>query len=94
MSHTKAGGSTRNGRDSRSQRLGVKLYGGQTTNPGQIIVRQRGLKWEPGLNVAVAGDDSLYAKIAGVIRYTQKRVVKFTGHRTRKTVVHVDPITE
>lgn len=92
MAHTKAGGSTRNGRDSRSQRLGVKLYGGQTTNAGQIILRQRGLKWEPGENVAVSGDDSLYAKVAGVIRYTQKRVMKFTGQRVRKTVVHVDPV--
>ncbi len=92
MSHTKAGGSTRNGRDSRSKRLGVKLYGGQVTNPGQIIVRQRGLKWEPGENVAVAGDDSLYAKVAGVIRFSQKRIMSFSGHRNRKTLVHVDPI--
>lgn len=94
MSHTKAGGSTRNGRDSRSQRLGVKLYGGQKTNAGQIIIRQRGLKWEPGENVAVAGDDSLYAKVAGIVRYTQKRVLKFTGNRVKKTVVHIDPITK
>ncbi|MEI6267199.1 MAG: 50S ribosomal protein L27 [bacterium] len=94
MAHTKAGGSTRNGRDSNSKRLGVKLFGGQTTNAGQIIIRQRGLKWEPGENVAKGKDDTLYSKVAGVIRYTQKRVVKFTGHRTRKTVVNVDPITE
>ncbi len=94
MAHTKAGGSTKNGRDSRSKRLGVKLYGGQVTNAGQIIVRQRGMKWEPGENVAVSGDDSLYAKVAGVIRFTQKRVMKFTGHRSRKTVVNVDPITK
>jgi large subunit ribosomal protein L27 len=92
MAHTKAGGSTKNGRDSQSKRLGVKLYGGQFTNAGEVIVRQRGTKWEPGENVAVGADDTIYAKISGLVRFSQKRLVKFTGHRTRKTLVNVDPI--
>ncbi len=91
MSHTKAGGSTRNGRDSRSQRLGVKLFGSQTVKAGEIIVRQRGFKWHPGENVAVSGDDSLYAKISGIVEFTEKRLTKFTGHRVRKTIVNVTP---
>ena len=91
MAHTKAGGSTKNGRDSQSKRLGVKLYGGQVANAGEIIVRQRGFKWHPGLNVAVSGDDTLYAKVAGVVRFTQKRITKFTGHNARKTIVNIDP---
>lgn len=89
MSHTKAGGSTRNGRDSQSQRLGVKLFGGQAVKAGEIIVRQRGFKWHPGEGVAVAGDDSIYAKVNGVINFTQKRLTKFTGRRARKTIVNV-----
>lgn len=94
MAHTKAGGSTRNGRDSQSKRLGVKLYGGQFTNAGEVLIRQRGSKWEAGENVAVGCDDTLYAKIAGIVKFTQKRVVKFTGHRTRKTLVNVEPVKE
>ena len=94
MAHTKAGGSTRNGRDSNSQRLGVKLYGGQVAKAGEIIVRQRGYKWEPGENVKVGKDDTIYAGITGIIKFTQKRLTKFTGHKTRKTIVHVEPITE
>lgn len=89
MSHTKAGGSTKNGRDSQSQRLGVKLFGGQAVKAGEIIVRQRGAKWHPGEGVAVAGDDSIYAKISGFVTFTQKRLVKFTGHKARKTIVNV-----
>jgi large subunit ribosomal protein L27 len=92
MAHTKAGGSTRNGRDSRAQRLGVKLFGGQFTKAGEVIVRQRGAKWEPGENVGVGRDDTLYAKIAGTIRFSQKRLMTFTGLKHRKTVVNVDPI--
>jgi len=89
MSHTKAGGSTRNGRDSQSQRLGVKLFGGQVVKAGEIIVRQRGFKWHPGVGVKVSGDDSIYAAVNGIVTYTQKRLVKFTGHNARKTMVNV-----
>ena len=92
MAHTKAGGSTRNGRDSKSKRLGVKIYGGQIAKAGEIVVRQRGTKWEPGLNTSVGKDDTIYAKISGVIRFSQKKVNSFTGQKKRKTLVNIDPI--
>ncbi|MDD5693146.1 MAG: 50S ribosomal protein L27 [Patescibacteria group bacterium] len=94
MAHTKAGGSTKNGRDSNAQRLGVKLYGGQIAKAGDIIVRQRGAKWEPGQNVKVGKDDTIYARITGLVRYSQKRITSFTGHNKRKTVVNVEPLVE
>lgn len=92
MSHTKAGGSTKNGRDSNAKRLGVKIYGGQIAKAGEIIVRQRGSKWEAGQNVAVGKDDTIYAKKTGIILFTQKRIESFTGTRKRKTVVNVETI--
>ncbi len=72
MSKTKAGGSTRNGRDSDSKRLGTKVYDGQFVNAGSIVVRQRGTKIHPGLNVAKGGDDTLFAKIDGKIIFSSK----------------------
>ena len=92
MAHTKAGGSTRNGRDSQGQRLGVKLFGGQVVKAGEVVVRQRGYKWEPGLNVKVGKDDTIYAKISGIIRFSEKKINSFTGHKKRKTLVNIDPI--
>ena len=73
MSHKKAGGSTRNGRDSESKRLGVKKYGGQQVLAGNILVRQRGTKFHPGLNVGIGRDDTLFAKAAGVVRFRHIR---------------------
>ena len=72
MAHKKAGGSTRNGRDSESKRLGVKVYGGQTINAGGIIVRQRGTKFQPGTNVGIGKDHTLFATAEGVVRFVQK----------------------
>ena len=72
MSKTKAGGSTRNGRDSESKRLGTKVYDGQFVNACSIVVRQRGTKIHPGLNVAKGGDDTLFAKIDGKIIFSSK----------------------
>lgn len=69
MAHKKGQGSSRNGRDSNSQRLGVKAFGGQTVPGGTILVRQRGTKFFPGVNVGRGKDDTLFAKIAGVVRY-------------------------
>ena len=69
MAHKKGGGSTRNGRDSNAKRLGVKRYGGQVINSGTIIVRQRGTKIHPGNNVGRGRDDTLFAKIAGVVTF-------------------------
>ena len=72
MAHKKAGGSTRNGRDSQSKRLGVKVFGGQTINAGGIIVRQRGTRFRAGLNVGIGKDHTLFAKASGVVRFAQK----------------------
>ena len=72
MAHKKAGGSTRNGRDSNSKRLGVKVYGGQEINAGGIIIRQRGTKFHPGLNVGIGQDHTLFAKSHGVVRFVRK----------------------
>jgi len=69
MAHKKAGGSTRNGRDSESKRLGVKMYGGQTIIPGNIIVRQRGTEFHPGKNVGMGKDHTLFAKAEGVVKF-------------------------
>ena len=72
MSKTKGGGSTRNGRDSAAQRLGVKCYDGHQVRAGAIIVRQRGTRFFPGLNVGQGKDDTLFAKIGGVVKFQDK----------------------
>ena len=72
MAHKKAGGSTRNGRDSESKRLGVKLYGGQLALAGNIIVRQRGTRFHAGLNVGIGKDHTIYAKVTGKILCEQR----------------------
>ena len=73
MAHKKAGGSTRNGRDSESKRLGVKLFGGQSVSPGNIIVRQRGTKFHPGDNVGIGRDHTLFALIQGHVQFQVKK---------------------
>jgi large subunit ribosomal protein L27 len=78
MAHKKAGGSTRNGRDSQSKRLGVKRYGGQVVKAGNILVRQRGTRVHPGVNVAKGGDDTLFAKIDGTVVFEVKGPKKRT----------------
>jgi large subunit ribosomal protein L27 len=72
MAHKKGGGSSRNGRDSNSQRLGVKIYGGQYVIPGNIIVRQRGTKFHPGLNAGIGRDHTIYAKAEGYVVFEPK----------------------
>ncbi len=71
MAHKKGVGSSRNGRDSHGQRLGVKLYGGQLVNAGSIIVRQRGTKIHPGTNVGLGRDDTLFALVSGKVVFTR-----------------------
>jgi len=73
MSKTKASGSSRNGRDSAAQRLGPKVFDGQTVNAGAILVRQRGTRIHPGVNVARGGDDTLYATEPGTVKYGSRR---------------------
>ena len=86
MAHKKAGGSSRNGRDSESKRLGVKKFGGENVLAGNIIVRQRGTKWHPGHNVGVGKDHTLFAKIDGRISFNTKA--------KGRTYVSVLPMTE
>ncbi len=76
MAHKKAGGSTRNGRDSESKRLGVKVYGGQAITAGNIIVRQRGTKFHAGTNVGMGKDHTLFAKADGVLKFEIKGPAK------------------
>ncbi len=73
MSKTKGGGSTRNGRDSNAQRLGVKVYGGSAVSAGSIIVRQRGTQFHPGVNVGKGSDDSLFALVDGTVAFGERR---------------------
>ena len=73
MAHKKAGGSTSNGRDSESKRLGVKKYGGQEVIAGNILVRQRGTKFHPGKNVGIGNDHTLFAKADGVVQFRHTR---------------------
>jgi len=80
MAHKKAGGSTRNGRDSKSKRLGVKMFGGQAVTAGNILVRQRGTRFHPGDNVGCGKDHTLFAKADGVVAFTVK------GPKSRKYV--------
>ncbi len=86
MAHKKGGGSSRNGRDSRSQRLGVKKFGGEYVLSGNILVRQRGTRIKPGLNVGVGKDDTLFATAEGIVVYETVR-----DNRKR---VNVMPVVE
>ena len=84
MAHKKAGGSTNNGRDSISKRLGVKLFGGQTAAAGNILVRQRGTKFHAGDNVGIGKDHTLFALTDGIVQFTKKS--------NNRSYVSVDPI--
>ena len=89
MSKTKAAGSTRLGRDSNPQYLGVKLYAGQKAKPGMIIIRQRGTKFIPGKNVKKGKDDTLYSMTEGVIKFETKRKKLFNRSQRIVKVVNV-----
>lgn len=89
MAHKKAAGSTRNGRDSRAQRLGVKVGGGQFVTAGNIIVRQRGTKFFAGENVDTGRDHTLYSLVNGVVEYSKKTKFRFDGRRYSKMFVGV-----
>ena len=86
MAHKKAGGSSRNGRDSAGRRLGIKLFGGEQVVAGNILARQRGTKWHPGQNVGIGRDHTLFAKIDGRVEFRTK-----TKGRTYVSIV---PMTE
>lgn len=84
MAHKKGLGSTKNGRDSQSQRLGIKRFGGEFVSAGSILVRQRGTKFLPGLNVGIGKDDTIFSLIEGT--------VKFTDYNKKKKKIHVMPV--
>jgi large subunit ribosomal protein L27 len=87
MAHKKGASSSRNGRDSNAQRLGVKRYGGQLVSAGEILIRQRGTKFHPGVNVGRGGDDTLFALAAGVVEFGSKR-----GRKTMNIVPVEAPV--
>jgi large subunit ribosomal protein L27 len=89
MAHKKSGGTTRLGRDSAAQRLGVKIYSGQPARAGQIIIRQRGTKYRPGDGVRRGGDDTLYAVKGGLVQFSRKAVQRFTGIVKKATYVSI-----
>ena len=89
MAHKKAGGSSRNGRDSAGRRLGVKKFGGEAVIPGNIILRQRGTKWHPGDNVGMGKDHTIFAKTTGSVQFRKTR-----GDRTFVSVVPMAPAAE
>lgn len=83
MSKTKGGGSTRNGRDSNAQRLGVKAFGGTSVSAGAILIRQRGTRFHPGRNVGIGGDDTLFALVDGQVKF---------GARKGRRVIDIEPV--
>lgn len=89
MAHTKAGGSTALGRDSRAKRLGVKKFGGEKVKRGQIIIRQRGTRFHPGPNVGRGHDDTLFALCDGTVRFYIKKIKRFTGRLKKTSFVSV-----
>lgn len=89
MAHKKAGGSTKNGRDSQSKRRGVKLFAGQVAHPGAIIIRQKGTKFFPGLNVRMGTDFTIFAVKEGQVKFDQKRRTRFDGQVHRDVFVSV-----
>ncbi|MFZ6035998.1 MAG: 50S ribosomal protein L27 [Patescibacteria group bacterium] len=91
MAHVKGTGTTSLGRDSKGQRLGVKLFAGQKTNAGGIIIRQHGTKFHPGKNVRRGHDDTLFATIAGVVTFSKRSIKQQNGTRRTKQYVNVIP---
>ncbi len=89
MAHTKAKGTSKLGRDSKSKRLGVKIYSGQVVKPGEIIVRQRGSKYFLGENVKAGGDDTIYALKEGKVSFKSKKIRRYSGRLIDKTIVSV-----
>lgn len=89
MAHKKAGGSTALGRDSRGQRLGVKLQDGEYAKAGSIIIRQRGTKYRAGKNVRIGKDDTLFAAVAGLVKFATKKIRKYTGKLESAKIVNI-----
>ncbi|HSD55611.1 MAG TPA: 50S ribosomal protein L27 [Candidatus Saccharimonadales bacterium] len=90
MSHVKAGGTAKNTRDSQGQRLGVKIFGGQTVKTGQVIVRQVGMTKRPGKGTKISRNYTVHAERDGVVKYVTRKVRRFTGKTVRRTEVTVE----
>ncbi len=90
MAHKKGVGSSKNGRESHSKRLGVKIFGGQAAIAGNIIIRQRGTEHHPGVNVGMGKDHTLYAEKAGTVKFAKKRAISFDNTTKIKKIVHVE----
>ena len=90
MAHKKAGGSSKNNRDSQSKRRGVKRFGGQVVNAGEIIVRQKGTVVRAGKNVGMGKDFTLFAKEAGTVKFQEKAITRFDGRRYERKFVHIE----
>ncbi|MCX6796512.1 MAG: 50S ribosomal protein L27 [Candidatus Falkowbacteria bacterium] len=91
MAHKKAGGSTTLGRDSAGKRLGVKLQDGQYAKAGSIIIRQRGTQYHPGANVKKGKDDTLFAVVAGLVKFTTKKLKKYNNKFSATKVINIIP---
>ena len=89
MAHKKAGGSSRNNRDSAGKRLGVKLSDGQFAKPGAIVIRQRGTKYHPGINIGIGKDDTLFARTAGFVKFTTRKLKKFNNQIKKTKIVNI-----
>lgn len=89
MAHKKAGGSSKNGRDSNAKRRGVKRFGGQAVNAGEVLIRQKGSKFRAGDNVGTGKDFTLYALSTGTVQFTEKAIVRFDGRRYERRFIHV-----
>lgn len=91
MAHKKAGGTTLNGRDSQAKRRGVKRFGGEFVQAGEVLIRQKGSWYRTGKNVYLGKDWTIHATVAGTVEFSQRKVTHFSGSRTRETVVNVKP---
>jgi large subunit ribosomal protein L27 len=89
MAHKKAGGSTQNIRDSKAKYLGVKKFGGEAVRAGNVIIRQKGMKYEPGKNVYASKDFTIHASIDGNVKFGERKILKFNSQKKRKTTVSV-----
>ena len=92
MAHKKAGGSSKNGRDSNAKRRGVKAFGSENVLAGNIIIRQKGTKFRPGNGVDMGKDFTIYAKVDGKVVFTEKSVERFDGRRYERKFVHVESV--
>ena len=92
MAHKKAGGSTQNIRDSKPKYLGVKKFGGENVRAGNVILRQKGMKFEPGENVYAGRDFTLHASVDGKVKFGEQRILKFDARKKRKTTVSVETV--